>query len=210
MTAPGEGLPPRLVLATGNAGKLREMRAILAPWQVDVRALSEYTADAAEETGLSFVENAILKARHAAAAAGLPAIADDSGLEVDALGGAPGVYSARWAGPQADDAANNARLLAELESVPDVQRGARYRCAMVYLRDPRDAAPVVCQASWEGRIARLPRGSGGFGYDPLFLVGAGTTTAAELDPAHKNRISHRGQALRSLVAALTADHGPGS
>jgi XTP/dITP diphosphohydrolase len=210
MTAPGEGLPPRLVLATGNAGKLREMRAILAPWQVDVRALSEYTADAAEETGLSFVENAILKARHAATAAGLPAIADDSGLEVDALGGAPGVYSARWAGPQADDAANNARLLAELESVPDVQRGARYRCAMVYLRDPRDASPVVCQASWEGRIARLPRGSGGFGYDPLFLVGTGTTTAAELDPAHKNRISHRGQALRALVAALTAGHGPGS
>ena len=208
MTAPGEGLPPRLVLATGNAGKLREMRAILASWQVEVRALSEYTTDAAEETGLSFVENAILKARHAAAAAGLPAIADDSGLEVDALGGAPGVYSARWAGPQADDAANNARLLAELEAVPDAARSARYRCAMVYLRGPADASPVVCQASWEGRIARLPRGSGGFGYDPLFLVGEGTTTAAELDPAHKNRVSHRGQALRALVAALAGGHGP--
>jgi XTP/dITP diphosphohydrolase len=209
MTAPGEGLPPRLVLATGNAGKLREMRAILAPWRVEVRALSEYTTGAAEETGLSFVENAILKARHAAAAAGLPAIADDSGLEVDALGGAPGVYSARWAGPQADDAANNARLLAELESVPDAERGARYRCAMVYLRGPRDASPVVCQASWEGRIARLPRGSGGFGYDPLFLVGEATTTAAELDPADKNGVSHRGRALRALVAALTAVHGSG-
>jgi XTP/dITP diphosphohydrolase len=205
-----EGLPPRLVLATGNAGKLREMRAILAPWRVDVRALSEYTADAALETGLSFVENAILKARHAVAAAGLPAIADDSGLEVDALGGAPGVYSARWAGPQADDAANNARLLAELEGVPDAGRGARYRCAMVYLPSPRDASPVVCQASWEGRIARLPRGSGGFGYDPLFLVDGGTKTAAQLDPEYKNRVSHRGQALRALVAALTAGRGPGS
>jgi XTP/dITP diphosphohydrolase len=209
MSAPGEGLPSRLVLATGNAGKLREMRAILAPWHVDVRALSDYTAGAAEETGLSFVENAILKARHAAAAAGLPAIADDSGLEVDALGGAPGVYSARWAGPQADDAANNARLLAELEAVPDAARSARYRCAMVYLRGPADASPVICQASWEGRIARLPRGSGGFGYDPLFLVDGGTTTAAELEPAHKNRVSHRGQALRALVAALAAGHGPG-
>jgi XTP/dITP diphosphohydrolase len=144
------------------------------------------------------------------AAAGLPAIADDSGLEVDALGGAPGVYSARWAGPQADDAANNARLLAELEGVPDAGRGARYRCAMVYLPSPRDASPVVCQASWEGRIARLPRGSGGFGYDPLFLVDGGTKTAAQLDPEYKNRVSHRGQALRALVAALTAGRGPGS
>jgi len=210
MTASGEGLPPRLVLATGNAGKLREMRAILAPWNVDVRALSEYTTGIAAETGLTFVENAILKARHAAEAAGLPAIADDSGLEVDALGGAPGVYSARWAGPQADDAANNGRLLAELESVPEAERGARYRCAMVYLRRPRDASPVICQASWEGRIARLPRGSGGFGYDPLFLVDGDPTTAAELDPATKNRISHRGQALRALVAALTCGCGNGS
>jgi XTP/dITP diphosphohydrolase len=171
---------------------------------VDVRPLSEFTADAAEETGLTFVENAILKARHAAQAAALPAIADDSGIEVDALGGAPGVYSARFAGPLADDAANNARLLAELETVADVDRGARYRCAMVYLRGPRDASPVVCQASWEGRIARLPRGAGGFGYDPLFLVGDGMITAAELDPERKNRVSHRGQALRALVAALTA------
>jgi XTP/dITP diphosphohydrolase len=204
MIVRADGLPPRLVLATGNAGKLREMRAILAPWRVDVRPLSEFTADAAEETGLTFVENAILKARHAAQAAALPAIADDSGIEVDALGGAPGVYSARFAGRCADDAANNARLLAELETVADVDRGARYRCAMVYLRGPLDASPVVCQASWEGRIARLPRGGGGFGYDPLFLVGDGTATAAELDPERKNRVSHRGQALRALVAALTA------
>jgi len=207
MTRPGGGLPARLVLATGNAGKLREMRAILAPWHVDVRPLSEFTRDAADETGLSFVENAIIKARHAAEAAQLPAIADDSGIEVDALDGAPGVHSARWSGPAADDAANNARLLAELEAVPDARRSARYRCAMVYLRSPLDPSPVISQASWEGRIARLPRGSGGFGYDPLFLVGDGATTAAELDPEHKNRVSHRGQALRALVAALTAGGG---
>ena len=208
MSGRRDGLPPRLVLATGNAGKLREMRAILAPWQVDVRPQSEFTGGAADETGLSFVENAILKARFAAGAAGLPAIADDSGLEVDALDGAPGIRSARYAGPGADDASNNARLLAELDTVPDAGRGARYRCAMVYLRGPLDASPVLCQASWEGRIARLPRGSGGFGYDPLFLVGEGQTTAAELDPERKNRESHRGQALRALVAALTRESGP--
>jgi len=195
-------LPARLVLATGNAGKLREMRAILAPWNVDVRPQSEFTPEAAEESGFSFVENAILKARFAAEASGLPAIADDSGLEVDALHGAPGIYSARFAGTPADDAANNLRLLGELADVREADRSARYRCAMVYLRWPLDPAPVVCQASWEGRIARVPRGTGGFGYDPLFLVGDGRLTAAELDPARKNRESHRGQALRALVAAL--------
>jgi XTP/dITP diphosphohydrolase len=200
-------LPARLVLATGNAGKLREMRGILEPWKVDVRPQSAFTRESADETGLSFVENAILKARFAAEASGLPAIADDSGLEVDALHGAPGIYSARYAGPGADDVANNARLLAELEQVPDDARGARYRCAMVFLRWPLDPAPVVCQASWEGRIARLPRGTGGFGYDPLFLVGDGETTAAEFDPHRKNQVSHRGQALRALVAALTEPGG---
>lgn len=203
MSARADGLPPRLVLATGNAGKLREMRAILAPWQVDVRPLSEFTTEIADETGLGFVENAIIKARFASRAADLPAIADDSGIEVDALGGMPGVYSARYAGPQADDAANNARLLVELDGVADTNRGARYRCAMVFLRGPDDASPVICQASWEGRIARVPRGSGGFGYDPLFLVGDGELTAAELDPVLKNRVSHRGQALRALVHTLT-------
>ena len=195
-------LPARLVLATGNAGKLREMRAILAPWGVDVRPQSEFTRAAAEETGLSFAENAILKARFAAEVSGLPAIADDSGLEVDALHGAPGIYSARYAGPGADDAANNDRLLRDLEAVPDAERSARYRCAMVYLRWALDPAPVVCQASWEGRIGRLPRGIGGFGYDPLFLVDDGPQTAAELDAAIKNEISHRGRALRALVAQL--------
>jgi len=195
-------LPARLVLATGNAGKLREMQAILAPWGVDVVPQSDFTRDAADETGLSFVENAILKARFAAEVSGLPAIADDSGLEVDALHGAPGIYSARYAGPGADDAANNARLLVDLEAVPDAERSARYRCAMVYLRWAVDPAPLVCQASWEGRIGRLPRGRGGFGYDPLFLVDDGLRTAAELDPGHKNEVSHRGRALRALVAEL--------
>lgn len=208
MSPRGPALPPCLVLATGNAGKLREMREILAPWGVEVRPLSAFTAASAEESGLSFVENAILKARFAAEVAGLPAVADDSGLEVDALQGAPGIYSARYAGPDADDAANNARLLRELEAVPDRERGARYRCAMVFLRWPLDPAPVVAQASWAGRIARLPRGSGGFGYDPLFLVGDGDVTAAELDPVHKNAVSHRGQALRALVASLAGTRGP--
>jgi len=203
MSPRGPALPPRLVLATGNAGKLREMREILAPWSVEVLLLSGFTATAADETGLSFVENAILKARYAAEASGLPAIADDSGLEVDALHGAPGIYSARYAGPGADDAGNNVRLLRELDAVPEVARTARYRCAMVFMRWPLDPAPIVRQASWEGRIARLPRGTGGFGYDPLFLVGDGEVMAAELPAAEKNAISHRGKALRALVAALT-------
>jgi XTP/dITP diphosphohydrolase len=198
------GLPPQLVLATGNAGKLREMRGILAPWQVIVRPLSEFTAGAADETGLTFVENALLKARFAAQVSGLPAIADDSGLEVDALHGAPGIWSARYAGPGADDAANNAKLLQDLADVPDQQRSARYRCAMVYLRWPEDPAPVIAQAAWEGRIGRVPRGTGGFGYDPYFLVDGGERTAAELTADDKNQRSHRGQALRGLVAALAA------
>jgi XTP/dITP diphosphohydrolase len=198
------GIPARLVLATGNAGKLREMREILAPWHTEVRSLAEFTQESAAETGLTFVENALLKARFAARVAGLPAIADDSGLEVDALHGAPGIYSARYAGPACDDAANNARLLLELESVLDAARTARYRCAMVYLRWPEDPSPVIAQAAWEGRMGRVARGSGGFGYDPLFLVDDGARTAAELAPADKNLRSHRGQALRGLVAALAS------
>jgi XTP/dITP diphosphohydrolase len=194
--------PARLVLATGNAGKLREMRAILSPWHVEVLPLSDFTQTAAEETGLTFVENAILKARFAAEASGLPAIADDSGLEVDALHGGPGIHSARYSGPAADDEANNRKLLQELENVADAGRTARYRCAMAYLRWPQDPAPIVCQASWDGRIGREPRGSGGFGFDPLFIVAGSTRTAAEFDPAEKNRVSHRGLALRALVAAL--------
>src|SRR5512139_1382762 len=156
------------------------MREILAPWHVDVRALSEFTREAAEETGLTFVENALLKARFASSVAGLPAIADDSGLEVDALHGAPGIYSARYAGAEAGDAANNAKLLRELALTPDADRTARYRCAMVYLRWPEDPAPIVAQAYWEGRIGRESRGTGGFGYDPLFVIDDGLRTAAEL------------------------------
>jgi XTP/dITP diphosphohydrolase len=203
-----ERLPARLVLATGNAGKLRELRAILAPWRVEVLPQSEFTAAAAEETGLSFVENAMLKARFAAQASGLPAIADDSGLEVDALGGAPGIRSARYAGEGAGDAANNARLLREMEDVPDANRGARYRCAMVYVASKDDPAPLVCESTWEGRIARAPRGSGGFGYDALFIVAGADRTAAEFAADEKNRVSHRGKALRALVAALGGDRAP--
>ena len=200
-------LPPGLVLATGNAGKLREMRDILAPWHVHVRSLTEFTQRQVEESGLTFVENAILKARFAASVAGLPAIADDSGLEVDALCGAPGIHSARYAGPGADDDANNDKLLREMAAVPDPQRTARYRCAMVYLRGPDDPSPLIAQAEWPGRIAREPRGHGGFGYDPYFLVDDGARTAAELTASDKNWRSHRGQALRQLLALLT--HEPG-
>ena len=192
----------RVVLATGNAGKLSEMRAILSPWQIDVRPLSDFTDESAEENGLSFVENAILKARFAAAASGLPAIADDSGLEVDFLKGAPGIYSARYAGDAADDEANRRRLLRELGGVPVAERGARFRCAMVYMRWPDDPAPVICQASWEGKIAELPAGDGGFGYDPIFLPDDGGGTAAQLSPSHKNEVSHRAQALRALLKNL--------
>jgi XTP/dITP diphosphohydrolase len=200
-------LPPALVLATGNAGKLREMRDILAPWGVQVRSLAEFTSRQADETGLSFVENAILKARFAATVAAMPAVADDSGLEVDALRGAPGIHSARYAGPACDDAANNARLLHELAGTADGDRTARYRCAMVYVRWPDDPAPVIAQACWEGRIGREPRGGGGFGYDPLFCIDDGARTAAELSGEDKNQRSHRGQALRGLLAQLT-QHAP--
>jgi XTP/dITP diphosphohydrolase len=198
-------LPGAVVLATNNAGKLREMRGILAPRHVQVRSLAEFTPAQADETGLTFVENAILKARFAATVSGLPAIADDSGLEVDALRGAPGIHSARYAGPGSDDAANNAKLLRELAATRDDDRTARYRCAMVYLRWAEDPAPVIAQAHWEGRIGRVPRGHGGFGYDPLFLVGDGPHTAAELTAEAKNHSSHRGLALRGLLAQLT--HG---
>jgi XTP/dITP diphosphohydrolase len=199
---PAGTLPATLVLATGNAGKLREMRDILAPWRVEVRLVSEFTPDSADETATTFVGNALLKARFAARHARLPAIADDSGLEVEALSGAPGVHSARYAGPDADDAANNRKLLQALAGVPDRARSARYRCVMVFVRDPEDPAPVIAQAQWEGRIAHEPRGAAGFGYDPVFLVDGGRT-AAELSAAEKNRLSHRGRALRALVAALT-------
>lgn len=191
----------RVVLATGNRGKLQELQALLSPLGMEVLPQSQFTPIAAEETGLSFVENAILKARHAARASGLPAIADDSGIEVDALRGAPGIYSARYAGENASDQANLEKMLHELRDVPHGQRTGRYRCALAFMRWETDASPLVCQASWEGRIIDAPRGTGGFGYDPIFEVEPGVT-AAELSAVEKNRRSHRGKALVLLIDEL--------
>lgn len=192
----------RVVLATGNPGKLAEMRAILAGHGLEVVAQGELDIDPAAEDGASFVANALIKARHAAARSGLPSIADDSGLEVDALGGRPGIYSARYSGSAASEAGNNALLLTELSGFPDVKRGARYRCAMVFVRDAEDPHPVVAEAAWEGRIGHAPRGTGGFGFDPLFIVAGGERTVAELSAQEKNRASHRGQALALLAARM--------
>lgn len=200
----------RLVLATGNAGKLKELRELLEPPAFEVLPQSQFTAVSVEETGLSFVENAILKARHAAEASGLPAIADDSGLEVDVLEGAPGIYSARYAGEGASDEANLRKLIATLKEIPAAPRTARYQCALVFMRSPRDPSPLICQASWEGRIIDTPRGRGGFGYDPIFELSDRRVTAAELPAADKNRLSHRGKALRGLVAQLREKYPAGS
>ncbi len=163
---------------------------------------SDFGVRGAEETGLTFVENAILKARKASRASGLPAIADDSGLEVDALGGAPGVRSARFASETADDTANNRMLLERLANVADAERTARFRCVMVCLSHPDDPAPLICEGVWEGRIAREPSGDGGFGYDPVFLPLGSGVTAASMSSEDKNRVSHRGRALRRLVSIL--------
>ena len=192
----------RVVLASSNAGKLREMRAILAGHPVEIVSQSDLGVPPAEEDGETFVANALIKARHAARLTGLPAIADDSGLEVDALAGRPGVHSARYAGGRAGDAANNALLLRELEGVAGAARSARYRCALVFVRDAADAAPVVREASWEGRIATAPGGGGGFGYDPLFIPACGARTVAEIGGAANNRLSHRRQALRAPGASM--------
>ena len=192
----------RVVLATGNAGKLVEMRAILAGHALEVVAQGELGIEPPVEDGASFVANALIKARHAAAQSGLPAIADDSGLEVDALGGRPGIHSARYSGPAASEAGNNALLLSELAGVPDAGRGARYRCAMVFVRAADDPLPVIVEAAWEGRIGHEARGTGGFGFDPLFIVAGGERTVAELSAPAKNRASHRGQALALLAARM--------
>ena len=193
----------QFVLATGNAGKLKEFRELLAGSGFEVEAQSQFAVPEAEESGLSFVENAIIKARNAARHSGRPAIADDSGLEVDALDGAPGIYSARFAGANASDADNNSKLLLQLRDVPENLRSARYQCVLVFMRHATDPSPLICQASWEGRILDAPRGSGGFGYDPLFWLPTLNCTAAELDADEKNRRSHRGRAMRALLAALT-------
>lgn len=191
-----------IVLATGNAGKLREFRAALTAVELEIRPQSEWQVPEAEETGLTFVENALIKARNAAEHTGLPALADDSGLVVDALGGAPGVYSARYAGPGASDRANIERLLAELGDTPAEQRGAHFQCVLALVRHAADPTPLICQARWEGFITFEPYGADGFGYDPVFLVPSEAQTAAELDLDVKNRLSHRGQALAQLVEIL--------
>jgi XTP/dITP diphosphohydrolase len=204
-----------LIVATGNPGKLVEFRALLADLPFDIRSLGELGIASPEETGASFLENALLKARHAAAAAadaglhgtparGCAAIADDSGLEVDALGGAPGVFSARFAGLGADDDANNAKLRSALAGVPAEQRRARYRCVLAYVAGADDTAPLIAEGTWEGRILDAPRGSGGFGYDPYFWLPDRGATVAQLDLDEKNRLSHRGTALRALRGLLTA------
>jgi XTP/dITP diphosphohydrolase len=193
-----------VVLASGNAGKLGEFQQLLASCGFQVRAQNEFGLESADETGLTFVENAILKARHASAQTGLPAIADDSGLAVDALQGKPGIYSARYAGVDATDAANNQRLLLDMKEVAEADRGARYHCVLAFLRHAEDPTPLLCHGQWEGSILTSPRGTGGFGYDPLFYVPTHGCSAAELDPAEKSRISHRAIATRQLLAALTS------
>ncbi len=192
----------RLVLASGNAGKLAEFRQLFADLDLDFHPQSEFGVDDVEETGLSFVENALLKARHAARISGLPALADDSGLCVDALDGAPGLYSARYAGGHGDSAANTAKLLHELSDVPDERRSARFVCVLALLRHADDPQPVIAQGTWEGRILHAPRGQGGFGYDPVFLVPSLGLSAAELAAADKHRRSHRGQAMARLHELL--------
>lgn len=191
-----------VVLATGNPGKLVEMQQLLARFQITVVPQSDFNVPEADETGLTFIENALIKARNAAHHTGLPAIADDSGLAVDALGGAPGIYSARYSGAGANDVRNNEKLLKELASVPNQDRSARYHCALAFLRNENDPVPLICEGSWEGCIGIEPVGSGGFGYDPLFLPSDTEGSAAQLDSGTKNRISHRGKAMSLLLERL--------
>jgi XTP/dITP diphosphohydrolase len=196
----------RLVVATANPGKLREFRSLLAGLPFELLSLAELGIASPEETGATFLANAMLKARHAAAAGGCAAVADDSGIEVDALGGAPGIHSARYAGAGANDAANNAKLIGALQDVPQELRRARYRCALVFVAGA-DAPPLVAEAAWEGFILDSPRGAGGFGYDPYFWLPELEKTAAELAPEEKNRLSHRGRAMRALREILQAEAG---
>ena len=195
-------MPQRTVLASNNPGKLREIQAMLDPQRYLLVAQSDLQIGEIAETGTTFVENAIIKARHAASESGCCALADDSGIEVDALQGAPGVHSARYAGNHASDASNNEKLLAELAGIPDHERSARFHCVIVYMRHALDPVPILCQGSWEGRILHEAMGDNGYGYDPLFYVPTHGCSSAQLDPAEKNRISHRGQALQKLIRAL--------
>jgi XTP/dITP diphosphohydrolase len=197
----------RFVLATGNPGKAREIGALLAPTGIEIVSQAFFGLDSAAETGATFIENALLKARHAAAGSGLPAIADDSGLVVDALGGAPGIHSARYAG-DGGDAGNVDKLLNALEGVPAERRSARFVCVAVLLRHPADPLPLICEGRWEGTVACAPRGVQGFGYDPVFIPLDDSRSAAEFPPGEKNRASHRGQAFALLLAALSGAAGP--
>ena len=196
---------PRLVLASGNAGKLREFHRLLAPLGIDVVAQSALGIADADEPHVTFVENALAKARHASAHAGLPALADDSGICVRALAGAPGVQSARYAGEPKSDARNNAKLVAALIGVAD--RRAHYACVLTLVRHERDPEPIIAEGAWHGTVIDAPRGAGGFGYDPHFLDAATGLTAAELPLERKNELSHRGQAMRALIARLMTESG---
>jgi XTP/dITP diphosphohydrolase len=193
----------KIVLASGNQGKVREINQLLAGLDIEVVPQSDFNVPDIEETGLTFVENAILKARNAAKHTGLPAIADDSGLEVDALRGAPGIYSARYAGPGTDDTKNLQKVLRELEGLADEERSARFQCLLVYMEHDLDPTPIICQGTWEGRITTEPTGDNGFGYDPVFFVPEQGCTSAQLSAEEKNRLSHRGQALQCLLRVLS-------
>ena len=194
----------RLVLATGNAGKLREVQALLQPLSYELLSQADFAVTEADENGLSFVENALIKARNASHQCGLPALADDSGLLVDSLDGAPGIHSARYAGGNGDKA-NNTRLLEALSNVPEQQRTASFQCVMVFVRMPSDPVPLIAQGRWQGRILTASLGKNGFGYDPLFWLESENKTAAQLSPARKNQLSHRGQALRYMAEQLAAN-----
>jgi XTP/dITP diphosphohydrolase len=194
-------------LASDNQGKLKELTALLSDSGFSVVGQGDLDVTPAEETGETFIENAILKARNAARQTGRPAIADDSGIEVDVLKGAPGVYSARFAGDNATDSDNVAKLLSQLTDVQSEDRKARFRCLMVYLRRADDPAPLICEGTWSGKVTLTPSGENGFGYDPVFWVPDEGCTAAELNPARKNVLSHRAQALKQLVAELTTRAG---
>jgi XTP/dITP diphosphohydrolase len=191
----------KIVLASNNAGKLREIRAVLDGCDIELIAQKEFGVPDADETGLSFVENALIKARHAAELTNLPSVADDSGIEVDALDGAPGIYSARYGGVGASDSANNTKLLDALRDTPEQARTARFQCVLVFMRHARDPMPQIFSGTWEGRILFETHGKNGFGYDPLFFVPTHGCASAELPPEVKNVLSHRGQALRALAAA---------